>query len=344
MPPTPSTQWPHDGPDEIPVGTAYSAVGMTESTTPPSWDPDGVSPSPARPRHVPVADLFEETIRIYRRTFVVMLGFSAIVQLPILLASVPVFALQGEWFRRFSGPTFVMDPQIVWGFFGATILIVVVSTVLGAFGGAAMVYIAGRARLGDRPSFGEVFQALGRLALRILGYLGVWVLGGLLATIGLFVLFFIVIFVATLMAPDSGLGVFWGLVSAVAIVVAVVVVLIRLALSLPVLVLEQVTAIGSLRRSWMLVKGRTLRTLGIFLVAAVAIGVVSSLTGLFYPADMFEGMLSGNMGTYVLLVLISWAVNALVGPVLPTLLTLLYYDYAGLSPASPQTQEPITGG
>jgi uncharacterized membrane protein YvlD (DUF360 family) len=111
-----------------------------------------------------------------------------------------------------------------------------------------------------------------------------------------------------------------------------------------VLVLEQVTAVGSLRRSWNLVKGATLRTLGIFLVAAVAIGVVSSVTGLFYSADMFEGMLTGDMSGYLLLVLISGAVNALVGPILPTLLTLLYYDYAGLSPASPQQQEPITGG
>lgn len=317
---------------------------MTESTTAPSWDPGGDPPSPPRQRHVPVADLFEETIRVYRRSFIVMLGFSAIVQLPILLASIPVFALQGEWFRRVSDPTFVMDPQIFWRFFGLTILIVIVSTVLGAFGGAAMVYTAGRAKVGDPPSFGEVFGALGRLAPRILRYLGVWVLGSFLLTIGLFVLFFIVIFAATVVAPNSGLGVFWGLVSTVAIIVALAVLLIRLALSLPVLVLEQVGAIGSLRRSWMLVKGRTLRTLGIFLVAGVAVAVVGSLTGIFYPADMFEGMLTGNIGTYLVLVLISGAVNALLGPILPTLLTLLYYDYAGLSPASPRTQEPITGG
>jgi membrane-anchored glycerophosphoryl diester phosphodiesterase (GDPDase) len=126
--------------------------------------------------------------------------------------------------------------------------------------------------------------------------------------------------------------VFWGVIGSVAIVVAVLVVLIRLVLSLPVLVLEQVTAIGSLRRSWNLVKGATLRTLGIFLVAGVAIGVVSSVTGLFYSADMFEGLLTGDMGGYLVLVLISGAVNTLVSPILPTLLTLLYYDYAGLSP------------
>lgn len=328
---------------EIPLSAAYSAVRMTESTMPPSWDTDGGPPRPARTRHVPVADLFEETVRIYRRTFVVMLGFSAMVQLPFLLASVPVWAQQSEWFRRISDPTFVIDPQILWGFFGATLLIVVVSIVLGTFGGAAMIYVAGRAKLGNRPSFGEVFRTLGRLAPRLLGYLGVWVVGWFLAAIGLFVLFVIVIFVATLVTPDSNLGVFWGVLSVLAFVVAVVVVLIRLALSLPVLVLEPVTAIGSLRRSWMLVKGATLRTLGILLVAAVAIGLASSVTGLFYPADMFQGMLTGNMGTYLVLVLVSVAVNALVGPILPTLLTLLYYDYAGLSPDSSLTKEPVTG-
>jgi len=313
---------------------------MTESgTTPTSWDPAGGPASPVRPRRMPVADLFEETIRIYRRTFVVMLGFSAVVQIPILLASIPVFAAQGEWFQRVSDPTFAIDPDMVWGFFAATILIVVVSVILGTFGGAAMVYIAGRGKLGDRPSFGEVFRALGRLAPRLLGYIGVWVLGSFLATIGLFVVFSIVIFVAVLVAPGSGLGVFWAVLGMLAIVVTGAVVVIRLALSLPVLVLERVSPIGSLRRSWNLVKGATLRTLGIFLVAAVAIGVVSSVTGLFYSADMFEGMLTGNMGPYLVLVLISGAVNALVGPILPTLLTLLYYDYAGLSPGALATPE-----
>jgi len=317
---------------------------MTDSgVPPPSWDAAAAPASPARPRRMPLADLFEETIRIYRRTFVVMLGFSALVQIPILLASVPVWSQQSEWFQRVSDPTFVMDPQVLWGFFGATILIVIVSLIVGAFGGAAMVYVAGRGKLGDRPSFGEVFSALRRLAPRLLGYIGVWVLGSLLATIGLFVVFFIVIFLAALVAAGSGLAVFWGVVTGVAIVVAVLVVLIRFALSLPVLVLEQVSAVGSMRRSWNLVKGATLRTLGIFAVAGIAIGLVSSITGLFYSADMFEGMLTGDMSRYLLLVLISGAVNTLVSPILPTLLTLLYYDYAGLSPASLQKQ-PITGG
>jgi len=307
---------------------------MTESgMPPPSWDSAASPATPARPRRTPVADLFEETIRIYRRTFLVMLGFSALVQIPILLVSLPLYTQQAEWFRRMGEPpASFLQPEMVWTFVGAGILVFVVALLLGTFGGAAMVYIAGRGKLGDRPSFGEVFRALGRLAPRILGYIGVWVLGSFLATIGLFVVFFIVIFVAGLVAPDSGLGVFWGVLSSVAIVVAVMVVLIRLALSLPVLVLEQVTAVGSLRRSWNLVKGATLRTLGIFAVAAIAIGVVSSVTGLFYSADLFEGMLTGDMGRYLLLVLISGAVNALVSPILPTLLTLLYYDYAGLSP------------
>jgi len=286
-----------------------------------------------------VADLFEETIRIYRRTFVVMLGISALVQIPILLAGLPVYAQQGEWYQRIGDPTFVMDPEMLWGFFGVVILIVLVATILGAFGSAATVYVAGRGKLGDRPSFGEVFRALWRLAPRLLGYLGVWVLGSFLFFIGLFVVLFIVMLVAALVAPDSGLGVFWTVLGMLAIVVVAVVVAVRLALSLPVLVLEQVSPIGSLRRSWNLVRGAALRTLGILLVAAVAIGVISSVTGIFYSADLFEGLLTGSMGTYLVFILISGAVNALVYPILPILTTLLYYDYAGLSPGGLATPE-----
>lgn len=284
-----------------------------------------------------MADLFEETIRIYRRTFAVMLGFSALVQVPIVSASLPLYAQQAEWYERIGDPTFsVVEPEVVWAFLGVGLLVVGVALILGTFGGAALVYIAGRGTIGERPSFGEVFRVLGRLASRLLGYLGVWVVGSFLATIGLFVVFFMVVLLAGLVAPDSGLAVFWAVLAMLAIFVVVVVVLVRLALSLPVLVLEAQTPLGSLRRSWDLVRGSTLRTLGIFLVAAVAIGVISSVTGVFYSADLFEAMVRGDMGTYVVLVLISGVVNALLGPILPVLLTLLYYDYAGLSPGSPQ--------
>jgi len=307
---------------------------MTESgMPPPSWDSAAGRELPERTRRTPVADLFEETIRIYRRTFVVMLGISAAVQIPIVLASLPLYAQQGEWFRRMGEPpgTF-LDPEMVWTFVGVGILLFVVAGILGAFGGAGMVYIAGRGKLGDRPSFGEVFRALGRLAPRILGYLGVWVLGTFLVAIGLFVVMFILILIATVVAPDSGLAVFWLVLGMLTIFVVAVVLAVRLALSFPALVLENQTPIGSLRRSWNLVRGSTWRTLGIFAVAGIAIGVIGSVTGLFYSADLFQGMLTGNMGTYLVLVLVSGAVNALVYPILPILATLLYYDYAGLSP------------
>ncbi|MGH2482882.1 MAG: glycerophosphoryl diester phosphodiesterase membrane domain-containing protein [Candidatus Limnocylindria bacterium] len=300
--------------------------------TAPTWNPAHAHSDPARPRRTPVADLFEETIRLYRRTFVVMAGVSAAFQIPILLATLPVYAQQGEWYQRIGDPTFVMEPEMIWGFFGATLLIVLVATIVGTFGAAATVFIAGRAKVGDQPSFGEVFRALWRLAPRLLGYLLVWLVGSFLVLIGLAVVMFILLLVGTLVAPDSGLAVFWLVVGMLAIFVVGTVAVIRFALSLPVLVLERQTPIGSLRRSWNLVRGATLRTLGIFVVAAVAIGVVSSVTGLFYSADMFEGMLTGNMGTYLGFVLVSGAVNALVYPILPALMTLLYYDYAGLSP------------
>lgn len=314
---------------------------MTESgLPPPSWDSAVGRDIPERPRRTPVADLFEETIRVYRRTFVVMLGISAAVQIPIVLASLPLYAQQGEWYRRIGvSPTMVLEPEMVWTFVGVGILLFVVAGILGTFGGAGMVYIAGRGKLGDRPSFGEVFRALGRLAPRILGYLGVWVLGTFLFLIGLFVVFFIVIFAAALVAPDSGFGVFWTVLGVLALFVVALVVAVRLALSLPALVLESQTPIGSLRRSWNLVRGATWRTLGIFAVAGVAIGVMGSVTGLFYSADLFQGMLTGNMGTYLVLVLVSGVVNALVYPILPILATLLYYDYAGLSPGGLATPE-----
>lgn len=314
---------------------------MTESgMAPASWDPAEGQGSPARPRRTPVADLFEETLGIYRRTFVVMVGVSAAVQIPILLASLPLYAQQGEWFQRVGvSPATFMDPEMVWAFVVAGIFVALVATILGTFGGAAMVYIAGRAKLGDRPSFGEVFRALWRLAPRILGYLLVWVVGTVVVFIGLAVVMFVVVFGAALLAPESDLAAFWLVLFVLVVTVAGIVVAIRLVLSLPVLVLEHASPIGSLRRSWNLVRGATWRTAGIFVVAAVAIGVISSLTGLFYPADLFEGILTGNMGPYLVLVLISGAVNALVGPILPILLTLLYYDYAGLSPGGLATPE-----
>ena len=301
-----------------------------------SWLPPESGQRPAPTPRKPVADLFEETFRLYRRAFVVLVAISAVVQVPLVLATVPMWSFQSRMFELTGDDPSAVAAQLeeVWSFMGLFIVLAVVGAILGTFGAAATVYVTARARAGERPTFGDVLSALGRLAGRLLGYLGVWLGGGFLVAIGVAVVLFGVAAAATILAPRSDLDVLWTVLALLVLFVVGIAVIIRLALALPVLVLEDMGPVAALVRSWNLVRGSVLRTLGIFLVAWIAISVLTSIASPLYLPGMMEGLVTGSTTTYLVLGLVSAAVNTLVTPILPILLTLLYFDYAARQPAS----------
>jgi hypothetical protein len=313
----------------------------------PAWGA-GPSPEPDR-RRTPVADIFEETFRLYRQNFPLMVGVTAVFQIPIVLLSVPFQIWQLEWSRNRYGAGFPFGPGELtppppslqelrelaliavagWAF-------VLVVFVLGTFGAAAMSYIVGRARNGDPPPAREVFLALRRLAGPILGYVALLVVGGFLLLVGTVITLALVatiVFLGIGREGGSGALLFILIVGIVAIVVLWIALGIRLSLALPALVLERQRPMDALRRSWNLVRGSTWRTFGILFLASLVVGVIGGLVSVIFLPGVMEGLLTGSLVSVLLVTLGSGVVQVLLGPILPILLAVVYFDYVGRATA-----------
>jgi len=295
-----------------------------------SWQ-TGPELKPRRPR-TPIADLFEETFRLYRRNFGPMLLVTAVFLGPVVLASLPLTFWQAQWSRQFSTPASAAAAMDEVGpFIGLSLAISLLALVLGTFAGAGITYVAGRARSGDRPSVGEVFRALRRLTPPIAGYIGLFVAGWLAMSLAVVVLVVISVLIAGV-SQKIGVAIAAIVLLGLALTIAVVAVLVRLALSLPALVLEQQRPMNALRRSWRLVAGSMWRTIGILLLVGLVIGIAGLVVSPVYIPGVMEGFLEGSPGSYIVVAIIGGAIQIALGPILPTLLTVLFFDYAAERP------------
>ena len=295
-----------------------------------SWQ-TGPELKPRRPR-TPVADLFEQTFGLYRRNFVSMVLVTALFQGPLILASLPLTVWQAQWSRQLSTPASTAAVLDQMGpYVASSVLTSLLALVLGSFGGAGVTYIAGRARSGDRASIGEVLRAVRRLTPSIAGYIVLFI-GGSLA-LGL--AFVAVAFIAALiggLAGNVGLAIVVIVLLGLAVMITVVITLARLALSLPALVLERHRPMNALRRSWSLVAGWTWRTIGILLLVGLVFGIIGLVVSPVNIPGVMAGYLEGSLGSYVVLAIVGGAIQIAVGPILPTLVTVLFFDYAAERP------------
>lgn len=305
--------------------------------TQPGWGTGPVAEE--RPRRTPVADIFEETFRIYRGSFPLMAGVYALFQIPVIVASVPFELWQLRWSQRgFGSPVDVSANSLrsaeVLSEYAAILVnglaLALISVILGTFAGAAITYIVGRVRNGDRPTAREVFLALRRLAGPIFVYIALLIVGFIVAVICLALVLGIVLAVLSVALGRGGGGVY-ALLTVVAVVTAVVLVAAvatRLALAVQALVLERARPTDAFRRSWNLISGSTWRTFGILLLAGIVVGLLGALLSPIFLPGVMQGVMSGSPAAYLLVALAAGIAQIVLGPLIPTLLTVLYFDYA----------------
>jgi hypothetical protein len=305
--------------------------------TQPGWGTGPVAEE--RPRRTPVADIFEETFRIYRGSFPLMAGVFAVFQVPVIVASVPFELWQLRWSQRgFGSPLEVgasgLSSAEVLSEYAALLVnglaLALISLILGTFAAAAMTYVVGRVRNGDKPTAREVFLALRRLAGPIFVYIALLIVGFVLLVICLTLFLTIVIAVVSVALGRAGGGLY-VLLTIVAVVTAVVLVLAlatRFALTVQALVLERARATDAFGRSWNLVRGSTWRTFGILLLAGIVLGLLGALLSPIFLPGVMQGVMSGSPGAYLLVALAAGIAQIVLGPLLPALLTVLYFDYA----------------
>lgn len=283
-----------------------------------------------RARRTPVADLFEETFHLYRGQFATMLLVYAAFEIPIVLAMLPLTAWQARWSQFAYSPSAAsiqrMLDEIV-PFLAVSLLFGLAAIILGSFAAAGVIYVAARARVNERPTAREVFTALRSLAPAILGYVGLIVAAVLVFPIG---------FLAIGLYVGTGAG---GAVSTLMAVVVIFVLIglyivgvARFALTIPALVVERQGPVPALRRSWSLVAGSTGRTFGILLLAGLVVTVVASFATPVYLPGLMDGIINGSVGSFVVVALVGGAAQTLLGPIIPTLLTVLFFDYVTYRP------------
>lgn len=271
-----------------------------------------------------MADVFDEVFRLYRENFRVMaLAFGAF-QLPIVLLTLPLWTVQADWWQaRPLTSELELFPMLGW-LIAASVGFTLVAVPLATFGWAAIAHVVRRSRTGNRPSAGEIFGALRRDAGPILG-LAFLLLGGFLGACLALGVMVLALFAAAGPGAAIGIGVLGGLVAVVVLGLATV----RLSLAIPSLVVERRGSLAALRRSWVLVAGSTLRTLGILTLGSLVVGLVGGLLNPVFIPDVAAGLATGSAWSYTIVGAVSGLAQVIVGPILPTLMTVLYFDYAG---------------
>jgi hypothetical protein len=276
----------------------------------PGYGPQyGYRPPPAalRPGIIPLrplglGDILDGTIKLIRSNPKSVLGMSAVAA---ALGALPVAIGQAMFTDSFgqalTDPTAAGDPPVagVLGSYVGTLISVIIQFLAVTVLTGLLTRILGRAVFGGRITTGEAWRLTrGRLPA----------LFGLALLTGLILLAPLVVVVALLIAVDAGGG---DPVAVLGLLLLALILYIpyalfintRLALAPPAVVLEGRSVVASLRRSWNLVTGDFWRVLGILVLTALMVAMISGILSLpftlaGYAIGAFGG--GGNAGAFVL--------------------------------------------
>jgi membrane-anchored glycerophosphoryl diester phosphodiesterase (GDPDase) len=251
---------------------------------PPAGGPGYYPPQAPRPGIVPLrplglGDILDGTVKLIRSNPKVTLGLSAVVG---VVAGLPVAVWQAafalETNNPFTDPGAAQTEPLAGGSLGASVVpfaSLLVTFVATALLTGLLIRVVGRAVFGVRTTAREawavtrprVWQLLGQtlLVMAVIALPVVLVSGSLM--------------VAGVATESQGLLVVGGL-SLVVWVPYVAFMGTRLIVAPAALVLENLSALDAMRRSWRLVRGDTWRVFGIVLLTQILIGVVSGVVSL----------------------------------------------------------------
>lgn len=263
----------------------------------------GSVPTPFRLRPLALAELLDETFRIYRRDFGLFAGLALCVTVPGVLMDLIGGSYRSiGWMTKFlkstgnpdamhalaQSPPPQSDPVV--SLLASIIRLILIPLTIGVIVYAANELIHGRAT--------TVVDALEGTLRRY------WGLAGLAVLLGL--VFFCAVLIITLPV--------------------VFLVLVRWGVGIPALFEERLGPRAALGRSWRLVEGYWWRTLGIFVVVGVMTWIASAIlqaTGGFI-VGLVPGLSDDLRGALV--VVVGSLAGALVMPISYIAVTLMYYD------------------
>ena len=261
--------------------------------------------APVRLRPLPLGELLDETFKLYRRHFNVIAGVALIVVLPNLLLALisgsyranPFSYLQNV-IQNANDPEAlqrIQQQQAEYTSSPLYILSFLVTALLAPFSLGAIFRAATSLAAGQAETIGSVLLGTAR---RYFALIGIGLLTGLI-----------------------------GVTAILIVTIPVVIwVLVRWTVDSPALFAENIGPIKAVGRSWNLTRGNWWRTLGILILVGILVSIIqSALTALFGGiAALVPGLGSDLRAAIVLTV--STVVNAIVTPITPIAITLLYLD------------------
>jgi hypothetical protein len=261
--------------------------------------PVALASSSPRIRPRSLSELLDAAFSLYRRNFTVVAGLSLLVSLPYLLALLATGAYRFDFVQYytnlFQNPAAVQSGQFPLPSINASALSTayLVALIVAPFTTGALFRAGVGLQLGEPLTIGQVLLDTLR---RYFGLWGAMILFGLVAISSVFVITIPIVL--------------W--------------VLVRWSLGLAALFAERVNPARALGRSWALVKDQWWRTLGIILVVLLLTSIVSGVLTLFL--DAVAVIIPSTAVRGVILLTSKTVVSALVSPITPITVTLLYFD------------------
>jgi hypothetical protein len=253
--------------------------------------------TPVRLRPLEIADVLDETFRLYRRHFLLFAGISVVL-------SIPSAALSGLFIGVLGGIVPVQGSTAQPDFSALAVFIpaLLVASLLGfallPFTHGAVTYAACESALGRPVSAGGVLRGVGRRYFALLGY---WLL------------FYFSLFVSVILCLVP--VVLWLWVFVMWIVAP------------PAMFVENIGLGQAIGRSRMLVQGRWWRTFLVLLLLGVIVYVVQlALSAFVQIAQLVLALVVSRFIATAIATASAQIVGALVNPIMQIAIVLIYFD------------------
>ena len=252
-------------------------------------------------------DILDRTFRIYRENFALVIGYVALIAIPVTVINLVISRASTANLTAFqtTRSTVGLNSGAI---LASSFLVIILSLIQIVLVYSVVSYITSESYFGRKTSIGEAFAAT-RSRLSRLGC------GFVLFYMVLFVLAFVITFIASVCSP-----------ALIGFVLVIYIGLATFAVLTPVLVLENIGTSSGITRAYGLGRARFWTAMLVLaaiyiisLVLNIALGSVIRLLGIPSVGDPLGGAQLINT-------LASAIINVLILPLFPISMTLLYYD------------------
>ena len=307
-------------------------------------------------RPMSIGDLLDAVFRIYRNHFLILIGISALAQIPLLLVQLGLDIVFGQRFVTdlttiterlpFFDPSTDSFTELPLGniatfLFGSIFLAALQAIFIQPILSGALSKAVSESYHGQKP------QLLGSYNLgssRILNLIGVGLLTSLIALVGGGAIFVLYLFGVALLISSieagggSGsillgiLGIGFLFLMFVGFLIFFFAFWLRLLFATQAVVFEERGAFAALGRSWRLIRGSFWRVFGIYILMQILVQIIIGIPlgiGSFFLGVAFGSSgdpLAGFGAQQAITSLLSYGAQILVFPIQLCVLTLLYYD------------------